>query len=92
MKAGVLKGLLNQIDDDVDVVIEIDGYDVEVEALNFNDYQGCLVLFPADDSYDDDDSPTEEEGTEDEEVVGDLPNVPRMCELPEPTKYKVNDL
>ncbi len=85
MNAKFLRAILENIHDDVDIYVNVDGYDVDVGGTFINGEQGYLALIPINEQDADEEIEDEcgaEEGGSD------------MCELPEfaPVTTKIRDL
>lgn len=48
-----MRAILENIHDDVDIFVNVDGYDIEVGGHFFNDEQGYLALIPIKEEQDD---------------------------------------
>jgi hypothetical protein len=75
MNAKFLRAILENVHDEVDIFVNVNGYDEEVGGTYFNDEQGYLSLIPVEEEVEEDD-PTDVTGT--------------SCDLPERFTESVN--
>jgi hypothetical protein len=87
MQAKHLRALLDQVSDEVDIFVNIDGYDVEVGGFYFNDQQGYIALAPIEDE-------AEMESEDYADECGDQGGAPacNMREIDPPSNDKVKVL
>jgi hypothetical protein len=59
MNAKMLRAILENIEDDIDIFVTVDGHDVEVGCMHLNEQEGYIALEPWD-AWDDGDADDEE--------------------------------
>lgn len=79
MNAKMLRAILENVHDDVDIWVTINGYDEEVGAFFFNEDEGYIALqaIEKEEDYDED---TDNDGTF---LTGDTTDTGTSCDLPE---------
>lgn len=79
MNAKMLRAILENVHDDVDIYVTINGYDEEVGAFHFNEQEGYLALQAIEEEEDYD------EVIEDDALIDDTDTTGTSCDLPEDT-------
>jgi len=90
MLAGVLKDLLRNVPEDVEIQVRIDGYDEGVGGIEYSEQYGLITL-----QLLEDDGVEEEEDGDDQipfECSGSSCSMPELPAPEETGKYKVSDL
>jgi hypothetical protein len=63
MNAKMLRAILENIEDDIDIFVTVDGHDVEVGCMHLNEQEGYIALEPWD-AWDDGDADDEGDETD----------------------------
>jgi hypothetical protein len=88
MNAKMLRAILENVHDDVDIWVTVNGYDEEVGGFYFNEDQGYIALAMREEEDDTDDT------ADDTLAPGDDNGYPSSCALPEgdPKRVGIRDL